>query len=49
MEIFNGNKIKISENESCFYCGSTNTITYEHENRLMFEIQCNCCHENSIY
>lgn len=49
MKILNGDKKEVGKGEQCFYCGSTNTITYKHSNGVMFEIQCNACHENSIY
>lgn len=49
MMIFDGDKEEIKKGEKCFYCGSIDTITYEHFNGMMFEIQCNACYENSIY
>ena len=49
MEIFDMPKRKSGKNETCFYCGSNNTITYTFSNGLMFEIQCNTCEQNSIY
>jgi len=42
-------KKQISKNESCFYCGSTNTITFSYNKGLVFMIECSNCYETSIY